>query len=73
MTTCTTMRSTVLLSVGLLAAGMLLLPLARATGLGIPAIYAAFWLVLGAAGTLAAALLIALWPGNQARLDQCRR
>ncbi len=72
MTTCNTMRSTVLLSIGLLVAGILLLLFAEATGLAIPATYAALWLVLGAAGTLAAAFLIALWPGNQARLDECR-
>jgi len=71
-TTCTTMRSTVLLSLGLLVAGVLLLLLERTTGFGVGAAYAALWLVLGGAGTLAAAFLIAVWPGNQARLDGCR-
>jgi len=65
------MRSTVLLSLGLLVAGALLL-LERTTGFGVGAAYAALWLVLGGAGTLAAAVVIAVWPGNQARLDGCR-
>lgn len=77
MTTCTTMRSAVLLSLGLLLVGFLLFGLATIIGashtaLIMTAAHAALWLVLGAAAIFGAALAIAIWPGNQARLEECR-
>jgi hypothetical protein len=65
------MRSAVILSASLLASGLLLLVLAELTGLAVPAGYLALYLVLGGAATLAAAFLIAIWPGNARRLSEC--
>jgi len=70
--TCTTMRSAVLLSFGLFASGILMLLVAQATALPVPMAHAALTLTLGAALTLATALLIAIWPGNEARLRECQ-
>jgi len=70
--TCTTMRSAVLLSFGLFASGILMLLVAQATALPVPMAHAALALTLGAALTLATALLIAIWPGNEARLRECQ-
>jgi len=70
-TTCTTMRSAAMLSVGLFLAGTLMLTFAECTGWAVPAIQIALLLVLGAAVTLVVALLIALWPGNARRLTEC--
>ena len=72
MITCTTMRSAVILSFGLLASGILLLLVAETTGLAVPLAHASLTLALGAALTLAVAFLIALWPGSEARLRECQ-
>jgi hypothetical protein len=72
MITCTTMRSVVILSFGLLVLGILLLLVAETTGLAVPVAHAALMLALGAALTLAVAFLIAIWPGNDARLRECQ-
>jgi hypothetical protein len=72
MITCTTMRSAVLLSFGLLVSGMLFLLVAETTGLAVPVAHAALVLALGAALTLAIAFLIAVWPGSEARLRECQ-
>lgn len=72
MITCTTMRSAVILSFGLLATGILMLLVAETTGLAVPIAHAALVLALGAALTLAVAFLIAIWPGNEARLRECQ-
>ena len=72
MITCTTMRSAVLLSLGLLVSGILFLLVARTTGLAVPVAHAALVLTLGAALTLAIAFLIAVWPGSEARLRECQ-
>jgi len=66
------MRSTVILSFGLLAAGILMLLLAETTVLAVPIAHAALVLALGAALTLAVAFLIAIWPGSEARLRECQ-
>jgi len=70
-TTCTTMRSAVMLSAGLFLAGSLMLAFAEFTGWAVPASQLALLLVLGAAVTLVVAVLIALWPGNARRLSEC--
>ncbi len=72
MTTCTTMRSAVMLSAGLFLAGSLMLACAELTGWTVPASQLALLLVRGAAVTLVVAVLIALWPGNARRLTECR-
>jgi hypothetical protein len=66
------MRSAVILSFGLLATGILMLLVAETTGLAVPIAHAALVLALGAALTLAVAFLIAIWPGNEARLRECQ-
>lgn len=71
MTTCTTMRSAVMLSAGLFLTGTLMLAFAEFTGWAVPTSQLALLLVLGAAGTLVVAMLIALWPGNARRLTEC--
>lgn len=70
--TCTTMRSAVILSFGLLVSGILLLLVAETTGLGVPTAHAALFLTLGAALTLSIGALIALWPGSEGRLRECQ-
>lgn len=72
MITCTTMRSAVTLSFGLLATGILMLLVAETTGLAVPIAHTALVLALGAALTLAVAFLIAIWPGSEARLRKCQ-
>ncbi len=72
MTTCTTMRSAVILSAGLFLAGLLVFAGAEITGQAVPASHLALLLVLGAVATLGVALVIALWPGNARRLSECR-
>jgi hypothetical protein len=69
---CTTMRSAVILSFGLLAAGILMLLVAETTGLAVPVAHTALVLALGGALTLAVAFLIAIWPGSEARLRECQ-
>lgn len=71
-TTCTTMRTAVLASAVLLTLGILSLLLAEQLGLAAPLAVLALWMVLGAAGTLVAALVIAVWPGNAGRLSGCQ-
>lgn len=70
--TCTTMRSAVILSFGLLISGGLSLLVAETTALAVPAAQLALVLALGSALTLALAFLIAIWPGNEARLRECQ-
>lgn len=72
MITCTTMRSAVILSFGLLISGGLSLLVAETTGLAVPAAQAALVLALGSVATLALAFLIAIWPGSEARLRECQ-
>jgi len=70
--TCTTMRSAVILSFGLLASGILVFLVAETTGVAVPTAHAALVLALGAALTLVVAFLIAIWPGSDARLRECQ-
>lgn len=72
MITCSTMRSAVILSFGLLISGGLSLLVAETTALAVPAAQAALVLALGSALTLAVAFLIVVWPGNEARLRECQ-
>ena len=72
MITCTTMRTTVLLSASLFLGGLLMLVLAEVTGVAVPTAHLALALTLGGALTLLLALGIALWPGNGARLSGCQ-
>jgi hypothetical protein len=73
MNACKTLRSAVLISVGLLASGLLVLGLSEwvstALPMAAPAAYLALWLVLGAIVTLIAALAVAAWPGQS--LEGC--
>ncbi len=72
MISCTIMRSAVVLSAALLAAGVLLLVVAETTSLVLGITHAALALVLAAALVLAYALVIALLPGSARRLAECQ-
>jgi hypothetical protein len=71
-TTCTTLRFAVLLSLGLLIGGFVLLAIAESTGLGVPSAHAALVLALAAVAVLFGALIIAIWPGANERLSGCQ-
>lgn len=74
MNACTALRTAVLSSAGLLASGILVLLLAQWLSAVLPPaapyVHAALWLVLAAVVTLAAALVVALWPGRS-HLEGC--
>ena len=72
MTTCTTLRFAVLLSLGLLVGGFVLLGIIEATGFSAPTAHVALALALTAVAVLFVALLIAVWPGSNRRLSQCQ-
>lgn len=69
---CRTMRTAVLLSGLLLAAGVFLGLLAMTTGFAVPASQLALMLVLAAALLLAVTFVVALIPGVSRHLDECR-
>ncbi len=72
LTNCRTMRSAVIFSALLLAAGVLLGIIAMTTPLSIPTSQLALVLVLSAALLLAVTFLVALIPGVSRRMDECR-
>lgn len=72
LTNCRTMRSAVILSAVLLAAGVLLGVAAMTTPLAIPTSQLALVLVLSAALLLTTTFLVALIPGVARRMDECR-
>lgn len=72
LTNCRTMRSAVILSAALLAAGVLLGVVAMVTPLSIPTSQLALVLVLSAALLLAVTFLVALIPSVSRRMDECR-
>ena len=73
MNACKTLRSAVLISVGLLTSGFLVLGLSEWASTSLPmltpAVHVALWLVLGAIATLTLALAVAAWPGQS--LEGC--
>lgn len=71
MSICSTMRLAALLSAGLLAGSLLLLPLAETTTPVLPTTLAALILALGAVAALGIALILALWPVNGRRSSDC--
>lgn len=71
MISCTALRSTVVLSAGLLVSGILLLLLAETTGLPVPTAHLALLAVFGGVLTLALAFVIAVMPGTRHALDNC--
>ncbi|QVL48590.1 MAG: hypothetical protein KFB96_23920 [Thiocapsa sp.] len=71
MISCTTLRSTVLLSAGLLLSGVLLLLLAETAGLPVPTAHLALLAVLGGAVTLAFSFALAVLPWSRHYFDNC--
>jgi hypothetical protein len=69
---CSTMRSAVILSFTLLSGALVLLLSAELTGLAVPLAHGALLLALAAPLTLAAAFVIAILPGAEARLLGCQ-
>ena len=71
MISCTTLRSTVVLSAGLLLSGIILLLIAETAGLPVPTAHLALLAVLGGALTLALAFVVAIMPATRRHLDNC--
>jgi phosphate/sulfate permease len=71
MISCATLRSTVVLSAGLLLSGVLLLLIAESTGLPVPTAHLALLAVLGGAVTLALSFTLAVVPWSRHYFDNC--
>jgi phosphate/sulfate permease len=71
MISCTTLRSTVVLSAGLFLSGILLLLIAETTGLPVPTAHLALFAVLGGALALALTFIVAVMPGIRHHFDNC--
>ncbi|RKT45136.1 hypothetical protein [Thiocapsa rosea] len=71
MISCTTLRSTVVLSAGLLLSGILLLGLAQSAALPVPTAHLALLAVLGGAVTLGFAFALAVSPWSRHYFDNC--
>ncbi len=71
MISCTTLRSTVVLSAGLLLSGILLLGIAESAALPVPTAHLALLAVLGGVVTLGFAFSLAVLPWSRHYFDNC--
>ncbi|UHD15399.1 hypothetical protein [Thiocapsa bogorovii] len=71
MISCTTLRSTVVFSAGLLVSGVLLLLVAETAGLPVPTAHLALLAVLGGAVTLGVGFALAIFPWSRHHFDNC--
>ncbi|MBK1649665.1 hypothetical protein [Rhabdochromatium marinum] len=72
MINCNSMRAAILLSGGLLLAGLFLGGIAITTPLHVPTSYVSLILVLTSGAMLAATFVVAILPGVAQRLDECQ-
>jgi uncharacterized membrane protein len=71
MISCRTLRSTVVLSAGLLLSGFLLLIIAETAGLPVPTAHLALLAVLGGAVMLGLGFALAMSPWSRHHFDNC--